>query len=369
MKFPEIKLPLGKKKKPEKLAGLDIGTFAIKMIVLKSDEKNNLSITAAGKHPLAKGAIVDKDIRDREGIIYAIQTIVDEIAPDITDVVISLAGHKVLIDRVEIPAPSGKAKHQQQIKEAVMVEAEQRIPTGIDSVRIDYMEIGQSEDNKQTQVILFAARNEIVDEYVGIVMDAGLVPVVVDLDPIALYNIFEYNHEIPQEGCIALVNIGHSLSNVSFIVDGKLFSIRDISNAARSVWDRLQTELHLSSDDLAQLMLGKTLLEDSPSIRRAIYSSCEDLNIGLGMAFSYLENVSNGIKVDKVFLSGGAVAIPFLVDSLANSLGVPSELINSFSKIKFDPEIFGDMPVETAQAIYAIATGLAYRGGILHDTN
>ncbi len=369
MKFPEIKLPFGKKKKAEKLAGLDIGTFAVKVVVLKSDEKNNLSITAAGKHPLSRGAVVDKDIRDREGIIYAIQTLVDEVDPDITDVVISLAGHKVLIDRVEVPVPSGKGKREQQIREAVMVEAEQRIPTGIDSVRIDYMEIGPTEDNKQIQVILFAARNEIVDEYVGVVMDAGLVPIVVDLDPIALYNIFEYNHEVPQEGCIALVNIGHSLSNVSFVVNGKLFSIRDISNAARSVWDRLQTELHLSSDDLAQLMLGKIPLEDSPSTRRAVYSSCEDLNIGLGMAFSYLENVSNGIKVEKVFLSGGAVAIPFLVDALANSLGIPCELINSFSKIRFDPELFGDMSVESARAIYTIATGLAYRGGTLYDTH
>ena len=150
---------------------------------------------------------------------------------------------------------------------------------------------------------------------------------------------------------------------MSFIVDGKLFSIRDISNAARSVWDRLQTELHLSADDLNQLMRGKIPLEDSPSTRRGVYAACEDLNIGLGMAFSYLENVSGGIKVSRVFLSGGAVAIPFLVDSLANNLGIPCELINSFAKIRYNNEIFGDMPIETARAMYTIATGLAYRGG------
>ncbi|MCD6417488.1 type IV pilus assembly protein PilM [bacterium] len=363
MELPKIKLPVGKKKKAEKLAGLDIGTFSVKVVVLNSDEKGNLSISAVGDHPLSRGAIVDKDIRDREGIIYAIQTLVDEVDPDITDVVISLAGHKVLIDRVEIPAPTGKGKREQQIREAVMVEAEQRIPTGIDSVRIDFIEIGEAEDKKKIQVMLFAARNEIVEEYVGVVMDAGLVPVVIDLDPIALYNIFEYNHEIPQDECIALVNIGHALSNVSFIVDGKLFSIRDISNAARSVWDRLQTELHLSADDLNQLMRGKIPLEDSPSTRRGVYAACEDLNIGLGMAFSYLENVSGGIKVSRVFLSGGAVAIPFLVDSLANNLGIPCELINSFAKIRYNNEIFGDMPIETARAMYTIATGLAYRGG------
>lgn len=371
MKLPKFKISLGRKKKAEKVAGLDLGTFSIKLAVLNRDEKGNFSLIGIGEHPLPRGAVVDKDIRDREGVIYAIQSLVDEVDPDITEVSISLAGHKVLIDRIEVPTPTGKGKREQQIREYVMVEAEQRIPTGIDSVRIDYIEMGTVtvEEGKRIQVMLFAARNELVDDYVGVVMDAGLVPIVIDLDPIVLFNIFELNHEIPEEGCIALINIGHTLSNVAFIVDGKLFSIRDISNASRSVWDRLQTELHISTDDLKGLMLGKIPLEDSPSTRRAVYSACEDLNIGLGMAFSYLENVSGGIKVEKVFLSGGAVAIPFLVDSLANGLAIPCELINPFSKIGTNPEVFNKIPVETGRAVFTLATGLAYRGGHLYDTD
>lgn len=358
----KIKLPIGKGKKVQKLAGLDVGTFMVKIVVLKVDDKGNVSLSAAGKRALPQGAVVDKDVRDREGIIYAIQSLVDEVDPDITEVVISLAGHKVLVDRIEISAPTGKGKRDEQIKEAVLVEAEQRIPTGTDSVRIDYVELGESEDKKKIDVLLFAARNEIVDDYVGVVMDAGLVPVVVDLDAIALYNAFEHNHDIPQEGCIALINIGHALSNVVFILEGKLYSIRDISNAARNVWDRLQTELHLSTDDLRALMLGTVPLEDSPSSRRAIYNSCEDLNIGLGMAFSYLENVTGGVKVEKAYLSGGAVGIPFLVDALSAGLGVPCELVDSFARIKFDPALFGDTPLEVAKAIYTVPVGLALRG-------
>ena len=367
MKLPKLQLPFGKKKKAGKICGLDIGTFAVKLVVLKTDEKGALSMYAAGKKQLPRGAIVDKDIRDREGIIYAIQSLADEVDPDTTEVAISLAGHKVLIDRIEVQTPSAKGKREQLLREAVMVEAEQRIPTGIESVRIDFIELGQSEDGKKVQVMLFAARNEIVDDYVGMVMDAGLVPIVVDLDPIALFNIFELNHELPPEGCITLINIGHALSNVAFILNGKLFSIRDISNAARSVWDRLQAELHISSDETSELMSGKVPLEDSPSTRRAVYASTEDLNIGLGMAFSYLENISGGIKVEKAFLSGGAMGIPFLVDSLSNGLGIPCEFIDPFGKISFDPALFGEIPIQTSKALYSIATGLAYRGGEAHD--
>lgn len=363
MKLPKMSFIGGKKKKAQKFVGLDIGTFSLKLSVLRRDEKGAFFLSALGKRSLPHGAVVDKDIRDREGIIYAIQSLVDDVDPDITEVALSLAGHKVLIDRIEVTAPTGKGKREQQLKESVMVEAEQRIPTGIDSVRIDYVELASSEDNKKVRIMLFAARNEIVEDYIGMVMDAGLVPIIVDLDPIALYNIFEYNHEIPAEGCICLINIGYTLSNVAFILNGELFSVRDISNASHSVWDRLQTELHISTDDLNELMVGKIPLEDSPSTRRAVYSACEDLNIGLGMAFSYLENVSGGIKVEKVYLSGGSIGIPFLVDSLSNGLGVPCELIDPFANITFDPAIFGELPIETGKAIYTIATGLAHRGG------
>jgi len=356
-----IKNPFGKKKKAQNLVGLDIGSFEIKLVELHEDEHGTVSFIKAGKRPLSHGAIVDKDIRDREGVIYALQSVVDEVDPNISEVAISLAGHKVLVDRVEVSTPSEKGKRDSQIQEAIFVEAEQRIPTGIDSVRLDYVELGKSEDEKHIQVMLFAARNEIVEDYVGVVMDAGLVPIIVDLDSIALFNAFEFNHNIPEEGCIALINIGHSLSNVAFITNGSLFSIRDISNAARSVWDRLQTELHLSTDDLKELMLGTVPLEQSPSTRRSVYNACEDLGIGLGMSFSYLENVSGGLKIDQVFLSGGAIGIPFLVDSLANRLGVPCELIDSLGRIRFDSTAFGDTPLEYIRAVYTNGIGMALR--------
>ncbi|RKZ34399.1 hypothetical protein DRQ33_02245 [bacterium] len=357
----KLKSPFAKKKKAKNVAGLDIGSFEVKLTVLHSDEKGNVSLVKAGKRPLPHGTIVDKDVRDREGLIFALQSLVDEVAPDITEVAFSLSGHKVLVDRVEIRTPTGKGKPEEQIRESIMVEAEQRIPTGIDSVQLDYFELGQGKDEKHIQAMLVAARNELVEDYVGIIMDSGVVPILIDLDSIALYNLFEFNHDIPQEGCIALVDIGHSLSNAAFILDGRLFSIRDISNAARGVWDRLQTELHLSSDDLAELMLGEVPMDESPTIRKAVNNASEDLGIGMSMAFSYLENMTGGTKVQKVFLSGGALGITFLVDALSNRLGIPCELIDSLGRIRFDQAVFGEMPIDFAKAVYAISIGLALR--------
>ena len=367
MELPKVKLPaklpfsFGKKKKARKVAALDIGSFGVKLIEVLFDEKDNATLVKTGFRPIAVGTIVDKDIRDREGLVFAIQNLVDEVDPEITEVGFSLAGHKVLVDRVQVPMPTGKGNRENQIREAVMVEAEQRIPTGIDSVQLDFVELGPTEDGKRINVLLIAARNELVEDYLAVVMDAGLVPVVIDLDSIALYNAFEFNHGVPQEGGVALINVGHSLTNMAFILNGSLFSVRDISNAARSVWDRLQTELHLSTDDLKELMVGNIPLEESPSTRRAVSNATEDLGIGIGMAFSYFENMTSGAKIEKVYMSGGAVGIPFLVDSLAQKLSLPIELINSFGKIKFDRSMFEGKNLDLVKGINTVGIGVAIR--------
>ncbi len=362
LKFP-AKLPFsfGGKKKARKVAALDIGSFGIKLVEVLFDERDNATLVKAGFRQLPVGTIVDKDIRDREGLIFAIQNLVDEVDPEITEVGFSLAGHKVLVDRVEVPAPTGKGDRTAQLREAVMIEAEQRIPTGIDSVQLDFVELGTTEDGKKINVLLIAARNELVEDYVGVVMDAGLVPIVIDLDSIALYNCFEFNHGIPSEGAIAVVNVGHSLTNMAFIMDGALFSIRDISNAARGVWDRLQTELHLSTDDLKELMIGNIPLEESPTTMKAVNDATEDLAIGLGMAFSYFENMTGGTKIEKIYMSGGAVGIPFLVDSLAQKLSLPVELVNSFAKVKFDQSMFEGKNLDLVRGINTIGIGIAVR--------
>lgn len=360
----KISLPFGKRKKTKKSAGLDIGSYSIKLAVSSFDKKTGtLKLHKVGKKLLPPGAIVDKEIRDREGLIYVIQTLVDETDPDISDVVISLAGHKVFTDKLEIPEPT-KGKRDELMREAVLIEAEQRIPTGTSGVSIDFVELGKSPDGKKNTVMLVAARSELIEEYTSVVADAGLTPIAIELDSITLFNIFEHNYDIPTENCVALVNIGHWLMNVTYIVNGSFLGIRDISNAARGVWERLQVELRASADDINQMMLGTLSLPEGSATKKAVYNAIEDIGIGLGMAFQYLENVTGGTKIEKVYISGGGTLIPYLVETLSTRIGTPCELLDPFARLSLVPETaLGDTPLQIAKQIYPISLGLALRGG------
>ena len=355
----KVKLGLGKRTK--KLAGLDIGTFSLKLAILESDKMGNLTVKNIRKKLLTPGQIVDKEIRDHEGIVYAIQSFVDEVDPKLSEVCIAVAGRKILVDRLVIPEPTGKGKRDVLLKQAITLEAEQRIPTGIDSVQLDFVELGS--DGKNVSVLLVAARNDIVDDYVGVVVEAGLIPTIVDLEAIAAYNIFEYNYEIGPQTNIAIADIGHNVTNVVFIIGGNLFSIRDIGTAAKNVWGRFQSELRISTDELKRYMKSEAVPENSPATKKAIYNSIEELSAGLGMAFSYIENAPGGGSIDRLFISGGAVMIPFLAESLASRLGIPCEIIDPLKKISYEPEAYEDLSTVERRATYAVALGLAIRGG------
>ncbi len=70
------------------------------------------------------------------------------------------------------------------------------------------------------EVLLVAAKRELVDNKVALIDDAGLEATVIDVDAFALHNAFEHNYPGAMQGIIALVNIGHETTNVNILEDG-----------------------------------------------------------------------------------------------------------------------------------------------------
>ncbi len=351
--------PLGGfiKKKSDVVVGLDIGTFNVKLVKMMVPESGAARLLAFGCKELPQNAIVEKDIKDREGVIYTVQTLSEEVAPDALDVVINLSGHKVFTDRIQINLTGKKMR----LSEAVMMEAEQRIPTGTSGIVVDYHSLGKSEDGKLEEVILVAARRELVEDYFNTVRDAGLDPIAIDIDFFCTYNAFEHNYGIPEEGVIALANVGHTLTNITFLIDGSYYTVRDVSSGAQAIWNTLQMELRLSADDLADLMHGELPMQDKGPYRTAIYSATEELKLGLDVAFSYIENVTSGRKIDQIYLGGGGALIEDVAEALSQKLAIPVTLLNSFKALQPAEGVFSGVDPTKIGPLYANAAGMALR--------
>ena len=87
----------------------------------------------------------------------------------------------------------------------------------IKSDELDFQILNPLEEGLQMEVILVAAKKELVDNKMALLADAGLSASVIDVDAFALHNAFERNYPEAMEGIVALVNVGHEVTNVNIL--------------------------------------------------------------------------------------------------------------------------------------------------------
>jgi type IV pilus assembly protein PilM len=118
---------------------------------------------------------------------------------------------------------------EEELNESIKFEAEQYIPFDIEDVNLDFQILGQQEEGDQMDVMIVAVKKEKINEYTSAVREAGLNPVIVDVDAFALENLYEINYEIKEDEIIALVNIGASTINMNILKGGVSVFTRDSS--------------------------------------------------------------------------------------------------------------------------------------------
>lgn len=342
--------------KSKTTVGLDIGANSIKLVKLEHT-KTGFSVSAIGIRELPPEAIVADEIRDREAVIFNIQSLIDQTDPKIKDVVISLSGHGVITDRFTIDKKSGAEAEQ-----AILFETEQRAPFDVDDVSLDYHIIDVDDDTKKMDVLLVAARKEFLRMMLDLVEDCGLRPVLVDNDSMAILNSYANNYDIDSSRVTALVNIGHDVTNVTYVCEGKYHSTRDVTAGTRDIYNAIQKEFRLNPELANKAIKGE--LNDSVDqdmLKATIMSSTEELLSGLELAFSYFKSQAKVDNIDWLVISGGGALIPYLPEYLQSKLNVPLEIANPLRNVDYDPELFQFLQPEKIAPLLSVSVGLAMR--------
>ncbi|MEA1979466.1 MAG: type IV pilus assembly protein PilM [candidate division Zixibacteria bacterium] len=342
--------------KSKSTVGLDIGANSIKLVKL-DHTKSGYSVSAIGIRELPPEAIIAGEIRDREAVIFNIQSLIDQTDPKIRDVVISIAGHGVITDRFTIDKKVGAEAEQ-----AILFETEQRAPFDVDDVSLDYHIIKTDDDVNKMDVLLVAARKEYLKMMLDLVEDCELRPVVVDDDALAILNAYENNYEIDPTRSMALVDIGHDVTNVTYVVDGVYHSTRDVSSGTRDIYNAIQKEFRLNPELTNKAIKGEMNDSiDQDMLKATIISSTDELMSGLELAFSYFKSQSKIDSLDWLVLSGGGALIPFLPEFLQSKLNIPLEISNPLRNVDYDPELFHYLQPEKIAPLLTVPIGLAMR--------
>ncbi|MEO0184915.1 MAG: type IV pilus assembly protein PilM [candidate division WOR-3 bacterium] len=343
----------GKKKR---VIGLDIGSSQTKIVELSPGKTRKLINYGISK--ILPDAIVEGEIIDREAVLDSIRTLLESRNITTKDVVIGLAGRDVIIKRIVMDRLS-EAETREQIK----WEAEQYVPFDINEVTLDFDVVNPNFGENQQEVVLVAAKNELISNLSTLLKDLNLNPVVIDTAAFALQNAYEYNYPPSPDESIGLLNIGAGMTVINVVRGGSSLLARDVYYGVNSYINKLQKEIGFNYEDAANAVKGTIPVGASQeSIQGVFESFVNDLSTQIERSLQFLSTVTGEEKVNKMFITGGGALIPNLVEYLKRRLNVNVEVLNPFKNILYDPTIFAPEGVDVIGPVLTQAVGLALRG-------
>jgi type IV pilus assembly protein PilM len=337
------------------VVGVDIGSHSVKVCQLKRADKA-YSIVTLGSAILPEGAVDDGALVEPEVVAPAISNLFKNLKIKNKKVGISISGYSVIVKKVNLAVMSEK-----EMEDHIMTEAEQYIPFDIQDVYIDFQDLKTNKEGyERTDVMLVAAKKEIVDDYLNMLESIGLQATIVDIDGFALENTYEYN--TPKSDSVALIDIGASKMNINIISKGMSVVARDIVVGSRQLTERIMGEFDLEFEEAEALKLGVTPPDDKEKALQEIYSSvCTQWIFEIKKAIDLYHSNFSDAPLSKLVLSGGGSKVEGLIDYLNQETNIKVERFNPFTNMKFSKRKIDPEYLKMVGPEMAIASGIAIR--------
>ncbi|HSL69490.1 MAG TPA: type IV pilus assembly protein PilM [Longimicrobiales bacterium] len=333
-------------------AGLDIGSGFVKLVVI-DHSKSEPEIVQVATSPLVPDAIVEGEVMDPVLVAETVRSVVESSGVKAKDVVVAVGGHDVIIKKIPMDRMS-----EVDAREVIRWEAEQHVPFDMENVQLDFQILDGAATTAQMQVLLVAAKRELIENRLSLLADAGLSAAAIDVDAFALHNAFEQNYPDSVLGLVALVNVGHETTNVNLLDDGVPILVRDIPFGSRRLRESLQRERGLTAEAAENALRGK---EASVDLRALVEDRVDELAVGIERAAAFILAQSGGEGIGRVFVSGGGACIPGLVQGLSNRLGVRTEIANPLQRVRVDPDVMQSVALDEFAPMLMLPVGLALR--------
>ncbi len=354
--------------KKNQLVGLDIGSHSIKLVEI-NDSKKGMVLKNFGIVYLPKGTIVEGSIKEMEVAATAIKNLFKNLNIKNKNIATSISGFSVIVKKISIAK-----RNEAALDSSIQEEAEQYIPFDISDVNLDYeilkksdIDINNKEDENASgkdselmDVMLVAAKKDIIEEYESLIHLAGLNPVVMDVDAFALQNAFEVSSS-DLSGCYAIINIGAEELGINAIKNGISMFTRDSSYGGMQITEAIAAQFGVSYEEAEKIKLGGLEIEDKEALEEIFTSMVSGWVQETSRALDFLATTYPDEKIEKILVSGGACKIPDFIKYLEMETGIPVEEMNPFAGLQINEKIFDPKYLSNIAPQAGVAVGLALR--------
>jgi type IV pilus assembly protein PilM len=340
--------------------GLDVGSCSVKAVELSAKGRGNtFELSHLGVAQVAPEAIVQGAFLNSGAITDAIREAVDSAKIRSKNVAAAVSGHSVIVKKVSLPMMT-----RDELDEQIRWEAEQYIPFDVNEVNLDFQILDSAEDDGNMEVLLVAAKKDLIDDYVQVISEAGLTPVAIDVASFAVENAFEANYELDASDTVALVNVGAQVVNINIISKGVPCFTRDITTAGNQYTEEIQKALSISFEEAERIKLGGNGSEGHDvvpqEVEQAMQSVTETVIGEISRSLDFFAATSAESGIQKVYLAGGAARVSGLPAAFHERTGLNVELLNPLARMipssRFEQEYLDEIAPSLS-----VGVGLAMR--------
>lgn len=344
--------------------GLDLGSYALKVVeIVRSNGGVKVARMAMAQTP--PGAVAEGVAADPEALAPAIRALLGEAGIKGKRVVTALGGEAVIVRELKVPDMP-----EAELEQAVAYEAERYLPAGVKEVSRDFQVLGKVPEEGQLEILLVAARKELIDQQIAPLQKTGVTPAVLEVTPFSMFRAVAQPDG--EDRAMVYVDLGAESSDILIMEGERLRLARNIAlggNAlTRAVADSLSLDFPAAQtlkEQRGQMLLGSERPEDPTvgAVYEALVPVIGSIVTEIRRSLDFYQARSRGRTIGKVILTGGTAKLKNLAPFLSEELALPVEVGNPFATCPADPS-FPPEYLSDVGPMMAVAVGLALRGAI-----
>lgn len=354
-RMPEIPF-LRPKKLP--LIGIDITSSAVKLLEIHP-QGNRLQVASYGVAPLESGAVSDRRIKDYKSVARSIKRVIDRTHPSTLRTAVAVPSAAVITRTLSLP----RDLDDDEMEAQVLLEADQHIPYPLNEVAIDFERLPPlNPDDDAQPVLLVACRKETTEQLDQVLEEAGLQPVVIDVENLAIeraVRLITGQLANQQDGqIVAVADIGATTTTLNILCDGEIIYSRDQMFGGKQLTDEIQRHYGLSREEAGFAKKRSDLPSDYFTEILEPFKTATVHQIERQLQLFYSSSTYHDI--DYLILAGGSSAIDGLPQMAQHQIGSPTMLANPFARMVLSDKVNAAALAQDAPAML-IACGLAMR--------
>lgn len=341
---------------------IDIGNHNIKVVNLNIDgdklKLNDLAIKKIPNKIVKNGIIIDYAIAGAE-----LKEVLNSMKNISKNIITTIPNRDLLIREVEIPIMKDS-----EVKESLKWEINDELPYDVENAVFDYVLVKKFKNKFKFMVIV--VKKNILKNYLSILEKANLKAKVVNIQPMALLSILEYNDILKNSEII--VDIGSFSSQITIGNKNEIFLSRTVDiggiNFTKILMENKNLDYKTAENEKYNLNLDPELSEKNDynlnldagiNYNYQFVSSVNNLASEINRSIEFVQMKNKELNFDNIYITGGGSKLSGLKDELGKNISQNLITLNDYKMININSKIEEQFRKNKAEFAVAIGLGIS----------